>query len=109
MNMVCPGQVWSKLDRAHEGSRAGNRRNLAKQAIQFGSASGLVRPFDTLLMSCRMISNSPAIKQSGMATREFVGRENIALFRKKLADPTLSDRQRKIIEALLQKELAASS
>ncbi|MFK4724669.1 hypothetical protein ABIE89_005769 [Bradyrhizobium niftali] len=35
---------------------------------------------------------------------EFIRRENIALFRKKRADPGLSDRQRKTINALLRNE-----
>lgn len=55
-----------------------------------------------------MSSSNKADKQGAIATCEFVRRENIALFRKKLADPSLSDRQREIIEALLKREQASS-
>jgi hypothetical protein len=40
----------------------------------------------------------------GSILDEFIRRENIALFRKKLAEPGLSDQQRKTIDTLLRKE-----
>jgi hypothetical protein len=46
-----------------------------------------------------MMSFEKASRIGGSVLDEFIRRENIALFRKKLADPGLSDRQRKTISA----------
>lgn len=36
-------------------------------------------------------------KARGMDTDEFIHHENLAMFRKKLADPTISEDQRRVI------------
>lgn len=45
-------------------------------------------------------------KARGMDTDEFIHHENLAMFRKKLADPTISEDQGRVIERLLVEEEA---
>jgi hypothetical protein len=48
----------------------------------------------------------PATPRGSVQMDEFIHRENLALFKKRLSDPVLSDAERKVILKLLQDEQA---
>jgi len=98
------GKAWGALPGIAWGSRTYSlTTGIIVSAINYcHSARRCACSFG--LWFCLMKSFEKASRTSSNDLDEFIRRENIALFRKKLAEPGLSDQQRKTIEALLRKE-----